>query len=109
MKYHYQKPDISVQLYGSTIPLDHPVYKLGTLYSQDGRGLVITQRRFEGKYVYWDAIDPWLANDIYLNLKFPKFFTDNATSENYPIFPVRKVMWALRMKPLPKEFWEDLI
>ena len=27
--------------------------------------------------------------------------------EDFPIVSVRTVMWALRMKPLPKEFWEE--
>ena len=94
-------------LYGEEVILDHPVYKMGTLFIQNGKGLIITQKRFAAKYVYWGALDPWLANDIYLNLRFPEFFLANATDVNYPIFQVRKVMWALRMKPLQKEFWED--
>lgn len=109
MKYYYQKPTETLQLYGETVILDHPVYKIGTLFIQNGNGLVITQRRFTAKYVYWDAIDPWLANDIYLHPKFPEFFQKNSRGENFPILPVRKVMWALRMKPLEKEFWEDYI
>lgn len=94
-------------LYGERVILDHPVYKIGTQFIQNGRGLIITQMRFTAKYVYWDAIDPWLANDIYLNPKFPEYFEEKATDENYPIIPVRKVMWALRMKPLPKNYWEE--
>ena len=109
MKYFYQPPDLKTQLYGKTINLDHPVYKIGTLYLQDGLGLIVTQRRFTVKYVYWDAIDPWLANDIYLNPNFPSYFAEHATPEDYPIIPVRKIMWALRMKPLAKEYWEDYI
>jgi len=96
-------------LYGEEVILDHPVYKMGTLFLQNGKGLIITQKRFTAKYVYWGTLDPWLANDIYLNLKFPQFFLDNAMDENYPIFQVRKVMWALRMKPLRKEFWEEYL
>ena len=109
MKYFYQKPEITEPLYGETIILDHPVYKIGTLFLQNGKGLVITQRRFSAKYVYWDALDPWLANDIYLHPKFRQFFEIHATEEDYPILQVRKVMWSLRMKPLQKEFWEDYI
>lgn len=109
MKYFYQKPEMTEQIYGETVILDHPVYKIGTLFLQNGKGLVITQRRFLAKYVYWDALDPWLANDIYLHPKFRQFFEIHATEEDYPIFQVRKVMWSLRMKPLQKEFWEDYI
>ena len=109
MKYFYEKPEVMAPIYGEPIILDHPVYKMGTLFIQNGSGLIITQKRFTAKYVYWDALDPWLANDIYLHPKFPDYFSANATDENYPIFQVRKVMWALRMKPLPKEFWEEYL
>lgn len=109
MKYHYKKPEVIASIYGEKITLDHPVYKMGTLFVMDERGLVIVQRRFTAKYAYWDAIDPWLANDIYLHPRFPEYFLKNSRGENFPIIPVRKVMWALRMKPLPKEFWEDYI
>lgn len=108
MKYFYQKPDIiPEQLYGETVILDHPVYKMGTQYIQNGSGLIIVQKRFTAKYVYWDALDSWLANDIYLHPNFPEFFEKHAAEKPYPILQVRKVMWELRMKPLPKEFWED--
>ena len=107
MKYYYQKPEVTTPLYGETVILEHPVYKIGTQFIQNGRGLIITQKRFTAKYFYWDAIDPWLANDIYLHPKFPEFFREHATESDYPIFQLRKVMWALRMKPLPKEFWEE--
>lgn len=107
MKYFYEKPDICKQVFGRTIVLDHPVYRRGTLYLENGVGIIVVQQRFgSAKYAYWDAIDPWLANDIYLNKNFPYFFSHNASKE-FPIFQVRKLMWALRMKPIPKEDWED--
>ena len=110
MKYYYQKPNIIPdQLYGETIVLDHPIYKMGTQFIQNGSGLVIVQKRFTAKYAYWDKIDPWLANDIYCHPKFQEYFLKNSRSENFPIIPIRQVMWALRMKPLEKEFWEDYI
>ena len=109
MKYFYEKPELTTQLYGEVIFLSHPVYKIGTLFEQDGLGLIVVQRRFTAKYVYWDKIDPWLANDIYLHPKFPQYFSEHATNKDYPIIPIRKLMWALRMKPIPKEFWEDYI
>ena len=70
------------------------------------------QQRFDplSKHSWWGEIDPWLANDIYLNEGFPKYFIANAReakNDIYPTVPVRKIMWALRMKPLKKEFWED--
>lgn len=106
MKYFYKKPDISTQVFGRSISLDHPVFKKGTLYMDDGIGIIVVQQRFgSAKCAYWDAIDPWLANDIYLNKNFALFFSQNA-SKDFPIYQVRKLMWALRMKPIPKEDWE---
>lgn len=101
MKYYYQKPDICLNIYGSAIDLDHPVYKRGTLFSKDELNLVVVQLHSQDKTFWWGELDPWLANDIYLNKNFPLFFSQHATT-GYPIFQVRKVMWALRMKPLPK-------
>lgn len=106
MKYHYQKPEFSLALYGEKIELDHPVYKFGTLYSKDGKGIIVVQMRCVAKYLYWDSLDACLANDIYLSPNFDEFFTKNATDPPV-IFQVRKLMWALRMKPLKKEYWED--
>lgn len=106
MRYFYEKPEKGKPIYGRAIPLDHPVYKLGTLFEIDGRGLIFTQMRFQCKYAYWDSIDYWLANDIYLHPGFKCYFDAHATEKPYPIIEVRSAMWAMRMKPLPKEEWE---
>ena len=109
MKYHYQKPDISVPVYGKNIKLEHPVYAYGTLYLDYGRGIIVTQQHFDqiNKKCIWSYVDPDIANDIYLSPNFLKFFKDHATSEDFPVFELRKLMWALRIKPLPRESWED--
>ena len=106
MRYFYEKKDIGKPCYGRAIPLDHPVYKLGTLFEIDEKGLIFTQLRFHSKYAYWDTIDFWLANDIYLHPGFQKYFDEHATEKPYPIIEIRSAMWALRMKPLPKQDWE---
>lgn len=106
MRYFYSKPNVGKPLYGRAISLVHPVYKFGTLFEMDGKGLAITQLRFQSKYAYWDALDFWLANDIFLHPKFRPWFAEHATEKDYPIFELRSVMWTLRMKPLPKEEWE---
>ena len=108
MKYYYQKPDICVRVFGKPIALDHPIYKSGTLYLENGRGLIVIQKHFESevKECYWGSVDAWIANDIYTSNNFPEFFFRNALEEDYPIFQLRKLMWALRMKPLRKEEWE---
>ena len=109
MKYFYQKPEICVPVFGQYIELDHPVYKSGTLYLENGRGLIITQQHFNErtKECCWTCVDSWIANDIYTSKNFPKFFFQNASKATYPIFKLRKVMWELRMKPLRHEEWED--
>ncbi len=69
------------------------------------------QQRFSKrtKHTWWSEIDPWIANDIYLNPGFKKFFdtySGNCTDGLYPTVTVRQIMWALKMKPLKKERWE---
>lgn len=109
MKYHYQKPEISTRLYGQVISLKHPVYKSGTLFKEHGLGLIVVQQHFNESTLEcsWTAIDADIANDIYLSPRFPEFFLDHAASTDYPIFQLRRLMWALRIKPLPREYWED--
>ena len=108
MKYFYQKPDICVQVFGQPIDLEHPIYKGGTLYLENGKGLIVTQKHFnpDVRECWWGAVDVWLANDIYTSKKFPEWFFTNALEKDYPIFELRRAMWALRMKPLQKEQWE---
>lgn len=71
------------------------------------------QQRFSkmSKTFWWGVIDEWLAYDIYYHERFPELFEDMAKPAdkygNYPVMKVRKVMWILRMKPLPKEWWEE--
>lgn len=108
MKYYYQKPDICVRVFGKPIALDHPIYKGGTLYFENGHGLIVTQKHFDPqrKECFWDSVDYWIANDIYISKNFPEYFSQNASESDHPILELRKIMWALRMKPLPKEDWE---
>lgn len=108
MKYFYQKPDICVQVFGKIIDLDHPIYRTGTLYSENGLGLIVVQKHYDSdiRQCWWGAVDVWIANDIYICKNFREYFFSNASEEDYPIIQLRKLMWALRMKPLPKEDWE---
>lgn len=111
MRYHYKKPRIYLSTYGETHTCDHPVYDKCTLYLIEDKGLAVIQQRFdeELKCTWWSEIDPWLTDEIYLNEKFKEFFDKRAeTSEDglYPTVTVRQVMWALKMKPIPKRRWE---
>lgn len=110
MKYHYEKPNVSVPMYGETIVLaDHPAYYAATLFHEGDRGVAVTQLHFyenSSKSAVWSAVDPVLANDIYLSPNFKKFFEEHARKAPYPIYQLRSIMWQLRMKPLEREDWE---
>lgn len=112
MKYHYEKPQTWTTKHASVYKCDHGVYTYCTLYRRGELGLAVVQQRWnpEMKVSWWGAIDPWLIDDIYNQPFFESFFFENADENENGIFPtvsVRKIMWALRMKPLPKEPWEQ--
>ena len=111
MRYHYEKPDIYLSLYGHTYYCEHPVYDRCTLYQINDKGLAVIQQRFdmETKKTWWEEIDPWLTDVLYLHPEFKKFFNDRAgecTDGLYPTVTIRQIMWALKMKPIKKERWE---
>lgn len=111
MRYHYEKPDIYFSLYGRTYHCEHPVYDRCTLYQIDNKGLAVIQQRFDtdSKKTWWDEIDPWLTDVLYLHPGFKKFFNDRAgecTDGLYPTVTIRQIMWALKMKPIKRERWE---
>lgn len=111
MRYHYKKPAIYSTLYGSTFTCDHPVYSSCTLFMMEDKGLSIIQQRFDAttKATWWAEIDPWLTDILYLHPKFKAFFDDRsgeATDGLYPTVTIRQIMWALKLKPLPRERWE---
>lgn len=111
MRYHYEKPDVYLSRYGQTHICNHPVYDRCTLFKIGDRGLAIIQQRYNpiDKYTYWDEIDPWLTDELYLHKGFKKFF-DERSGESidglYPTITIRQIMWALKIKPIPKERWE---
>ena len=111
MRYHYDKPKVYSTMYGKTYDCDHPVYSRCTIYLMDGIGLAVIQQRYnpETKETWWSEIDPWLTDSIYLHTGFLEFFNKRAgVSQNglYPTVSVRQIMWALKMKPIPRERWE---
>jgi hypothetical protein len=111
MRYHYEKPAVYSSMYGSTYICDHPVYDKCTLFKIDNKGLAVIQQQFDecGKSTKWGEIDPWLTDVIYLHPKFKDFFekrSDACMDGLYPTVTIRQIMWALKMKPLPRERWE---
>lgn len=111
MRYHYEKPSIYLSKYGRTYACDHPVYHTCTLFEMDHKGLAVIQQRcdLERKHTWWSQIDPWLTDVIYLHPKFIEFFEARAGECRdglYPTVTVRQIMWALKLKPIPRERWE---
>lgn len=111
MRYHYEKPPIYSNMYGSTYICDHPVYDKCTIFTIGNKGLAVIQQRYDEstKQTWWGEIDPWLTDPLYLHPKFKEFFDNRAgscTGDLYPTVTIRQIMWALKMKPIPKERWE---
>ena len=112
MRYFAQPKELYVRLYGKDVNSSHTLIRSGTLFQQGALGLLVVQNRFdeESKSFYYGAIDGWLCNEIYLNERFAdafKKFAGPCVNGNYPVIKLRKLMWALRMKPLKKEYFEE--
>ena len=111
MRYHYEKPVIYLSRYGETYVCNHPVYNRCTLFTIGNKGLAVIQQRYKPstKTTWWSEVDPWLTDDLYLHPGFKKFFDDRSdepTDGLYPTVTIRQIMWALKIKPLPRERWE---
>lgn len=111
MRYHYEKPAVYSSLYGDRYVCDHPVYDECTLYLINKRGLAVIQQRYEPekKRTWWGEVDPWLTDLLYLHRNFKRYFDERSGECKdglYPTVTIRQIMWALKLKPLPKERWE---
>jgi hypothetical protein len=87
------------------------VYDKCTLFQINNKGLAVIQQRFdkETKATWWGEIDPWLTDLIYLHPKFKEYFEERSgecADGLYPTVTIRQIMWALKLKPIPKERWE---
>lgn len=63
------------------------------------------------KKTWWTEIDPWLVDDLYLNDGFKAYFDEHAkecTDGLYPTVTIRQIIWALKMKPIPRQQWETV-
>lgn len=67
MRYHFDKPEIYLTLYGERYICEHPVYNSCTLYRIEERGLAVIQQRFdsETKSTWWSEVDPWITDALY--------------------------------------------
>lgn len=111
MRYHYEKPTVYTSMYGTLYFCDHPIYNRCTLFKIASKGLAVIQQRFDSKAksTSWGEIDAWITDSLYLNPGFKAYFDARAGQPEMGLFPtvtIRQIMWALKMKPLPKERWE---
>ena len=112
MKYFYEKPKVWEKR-GTTYYCDFPYYNACTLFLKEGKGLAVVQKRFnkKAKCASFGPLDPWLAYDIYENDRFWSYFDEYAGDKDeygaYPTVTARQIMWALRIKPLKAEQWEN--
>ena len=76
MRYHYEKPDIYLSMYGKVYFCDHPVYHCCTLFQIGEKGLAVIQQRFDEKTksTWWGEVDPWITDDLYLHPRFKEYF-----------------------------------
>ena len=119
MRYHYGTDPTDEPRgtsHGIIYICNNPIYERCTLYKIGNKGLgVIQQCCMERSilYTFWDCIqDDRLVDDIYFNPGFERYFRDMAGEADadgcYPTVTARQIMWALRMKPLPKARWETV-
>ena len=112
MKYFYEKPT-KWENVGIIYSCNHPMFNRCTLIKKGNRGIALIQEHYNEKMKarWWGSLDPWLAYDIekcgMLGEFFNRFAGEPDENKLYPVFKVRKVMWALKMKPLRREFWEE--
>lgn len=101
-------------MYGDTYICDHPVYNKCTLFKIENKGLAVIQQRFNpvDKTTWWDEIDPWLTDALYLHNNFRDIFNQRSgecMNGLYPTSSIRQIMWALKMKPLKKRTVGNLL
>ena len=116
MKGHYTlKSKDHRPKYSKTVKCNHPLFSAYTVYSKGDLGIGVIQQKFNEKLKcsWWGPVDVALANDIFESENFSEWFNRNAKLPNedgmYIVMEVRKLMYALGMKPLKKEFWETSI
>lgn len=113
MRYHFEKPDIYLSVYGEKYECNHPVYDVCTLFKIENKGLAVIQQKFDEKTksTWWGEVDPWITDQLYLHPKFREYFEKRAgecTDGLYTTVTVRQIMWALKMKPIKRERWETV-
>lgn len=94
MRYHYEKQEIYLSMYGRIYICNHSVYTSCTLFEINSKGLAVIQQRYdeETNRTWWTEIDPYLTDCLYLNIGFKDFFEKrlgNCTDGLYPTITIR--------------------
>ena len=105
MRYHYQKPDIYLSMYGELYICNHPVYDRCTLFTIGDKGLAVIQQRFSAdtKSTYWAEVDSWLTDSLYLHPKFKEYFDSRSGECTYIVSRGDDMTLQERMRELRKE------
>ena len=112
MRYFTEKPKDVNYAQQFTYKCDHPLYSECTLFKNGSRGLAVIQKRFNARLkIFWyGPIELWLIQEILKQNTFEQYFDEHSNElidGLYPTVTVRQLMWALKMKPLRKEWWES--
>lgn len=113
MKYYYEPPEKWIVEHAAIYICNHPLYDKCTLFKKGDYGLALIQQKFnhKTKQSWWGPIDPWLIEDLYSQPGWLDWFYQHCGGCKdglYPTVTVRKAMWAMRMKPLKRQYWEEL-
>lgn len=87
-------------------------YSVSTLFTDGAKGISVIQQRWnpETKCTWWGPINPRIADDILDSPRLASYFAEHATEPDadglYFTITLRKLMWALGMRAMRKEFWE---
>lgn len=111
MRYNFELTGKRFHIQGDTYHCDHPLYDVCTLYKEGAKGLAVIQEYYlpSSKKHMWSKVDSMLVDELYYSDNFKTVFERYAAEPKdglYPTLTLRQIMWALRMKPLPKEHWE---
>ena len=89
MRYHFEKPAVSLSMYGRRYICNHPVYDSCTLFEIDEKGLAVIQQRFDPKTksTSWTEVDAYLTDVLYLHPKFKEFFDSRARTCTDGLYP----------------------
>lgn len=96
------------------LDVDYPVCnRCDILYDPEAKvGLAVIQQRWNGrlKHTWWENVDRSIMDYIQYSPLLEDVFYQKAEEADefgrFPVIEVRKLMWALKMKPMPKQFWE---